>query len=209
MRYITLIRHGVTEWNMQGRVQGRTDVPLADKGRRQAEALAPRFADKDFLLFSSPLSRAMETAKIAFPNYSIREEPRLRELHFGIFEGQTLAERQADAAWLQWQEESFEVPAPGGESYADVRLRVADWLLSLPADKHIVAVTHSGVIRSLLAYVAGVERSSRRRAFVLEHTGLSVLMEQNDEVLIERVNDAVHLKPELDIPARDVARLEP
>jgi alpha-ribazole phosphatase len=193
MRQISLIRHAETLWNLEGRVQGHSDVPLSARGRQQAEALRRRFQGAEVLVYSSPLARALQTAELAFPGRAITYDARLKEVDFGSFEGHTLAERLASPHWTAWSQNAFTERAPGGESYAEVRARAVAWLKSLPEVPHVVAVTHSGTIQMLLSYVLGVEHPRWRKRFHLKHTGVTCLVVRDGELLIERVNDFGHL----------------
>ena len=200
MRRLTLIRHGLTAWNASGKFQGHTDVPLNEDGRRQARRLARHVAglESEALVYASPLSRAAETAAIAFPGRQIRTDGRLRELDFGEFEGKTQAENESHPYWRTWIAEPYELNAPGGESYRDLRKRAVQWLQEAGDDdtEHIVAVTHSGTIQMILAEVLGVEHPRWRKRVYLRHTGISRVLFRDDVVLIERVNDTRHLTPE-------------
>lgn len=198
MRRLTLIRHGLTEWNVQGRFQGQTDVPLSDEGRAQARALAEYVAAVQGVdaVVSSPLVRAVETARIAFPDQAITTDPRLRELHFGEFEGHTLAENEAHVAWPTWIADPYGSATPGGESYRALRERAVAWLADARAafdGAHVVAVTHSGTIQMLLADLLGVERPRWRKRVYLRHTSVSHVLFRGPDAVVERVNDTRHL----------------
>ena len=195
MRRLTLIRHALTEWNVTGRFQGQTDVPLSDDGRGQARQLAHyvRGLEADAVVFSSPLARARETAEIAFPERPIRFDPRLAELDFGEFEGVTQLENESHPRWAWWMVDPFERQAPGGESYRQLRERAVAWMEELEDIDHVVAVTHSGTIQMLLAYVLGVERPRWRKRIYLRHTGVSRVLFRGVEAVVERVNDTRHL----------------
>lgn len=198
MRRLTLIRHGLTAWNVEGRFQGHTDVPLSDDGRAQARALAGYVAAVQGVdaVVASPLARALETAAIAFPDHPVTTDPRLRELHFGAFEGRTLAQNQADPAWPDWIADPYGRRAPGGESYQQLRERAVAWLADARAahpGAHVVAVTHSGTIQMLLADLLGVERPRWRKRVYLRHTSVSHVLFRGDDAVVERVNDTRHL----------------
>ncbi len=210
MRRLTLIRHAMTDWNASGRFQGHTDRALNDDGRKQAHCLARHVAASEDIdiVFSSPLARARETAEIAFPNHRLVLDERLKELDFGRFEGHTEAENQMDPEWAYWYQDPYLRPAPGGESYRELRFRAAAWFADLPKLGHVVAVTHSGTIQMLLAHILGLEHPRWRKRIYLRHTGISRILVRDDdrddeeavgalrggeEVLIERVNDTRHL----------------
>ena len=98
MLRLILVRHGETEWNAQRRYQGHSDVPLSALGRRQAARAAERLAAlKIDAVYTSDLGRALETAEIIAEQRGLEvcAEPRLRELNFGVFEGLTFDEAQA------------------------------------------------------------------------------------------------------------------
>lgn len=193
---VTLIRHGLTEWNVSGRFQGRSDIELSREGRRQAQRLARRVEQLGpiDLVVASPLARARQTAEIAFPAYQVELEPRLLELDFGRFEGNTLAENVALDAWPVWVEDPYGRTAPGGESYSQLRERAVEWYRQLPDDvAHVVAVTHSGTIQMLLAHVLGVERPRWRKRIYVRHSSVSRIVIRDGESVVERVNDTRHL----------------
>lgn len=198
MRRLTLIRHGSTAWNAEGRFQGHSDVPLADAGRTQAERLgahATRLEPFDVLL-SSPSSRALQTAAIAFPGRALQSDPRLRELDFGVFEGATLLQNQAHPAWVWWSSDPYLRPAPRGESYRALQARAIAWLDDASrrwAHDHVVAVSHSGTIQMLLAHVLGVGRPRWRVRLEVGHTSVSQVRFEDGLTVIERVNDVSHL----------------
>ncbi|MDZ7704810.1 MAG: histidine phosphatase family protein [Trueperaceae bacterium] len=198
MGHLILIRHGVTSWNVSGRFQGHSDVPLSDEGRVQARALAGRLRDLGPFdaVYSSPLRRAHETATLALPEGApeVRLEPRLKELHFGSFEGFTLAENQRHAAWDGWFDDPFGRATPQGESYQQLRDRAVDWLGSLDRSATTLAFAHSGTIQMLLSHVIGVERPSWRKRFFLRHTSLTHVVFEGEDAIVERVNDARHIE---------------
>ncbi len=198
MRRLTLIRHGLTDWNATGRIQGQSDIPLAEEGRKQARNLARyvRGLEPDAVVFASPLQRARETAEIAFPDRQVHLEDRLMELHFGDFEGTVQADNAVLPSWQEWLRDPFEQAAPGGESYRQLRDRVVEWAESLHAPgqpDHVVAVSHSGTIQMLLAYTLGVERPRWRKRIYLRPTSISRVVYRGEEVVVERVNDTRHL----------------
>ena len=157
------IRHGETEWNAVGRLQGTQDIPLNDLGRKQAAhvggVLADLFArdgrDKLSLPFvASPLGRARATMELVrgaldLPPHDYAIDDRLREIAYGEWEGSTLAQAQArdPERFARRLADKWNVSAPGGESYAAVQARVSDWYDTLRVDT--VAVAHGGTARAL------------------------------------------------------------
>lgn len=191
-----MIRHGLTDWNLSGRFQGRSDVELSREGRRQAQRLARRASQLGPIdrVVASPLARARQTAEIVFPTLDVVLEPRLMELDFGAFEGNTAAENMALDAWRVWSEDTFTRAPPGGESYQQLRERVVSWYRELPDDvAHVVAVTHSGTIQMLLTHVLGVEHPRWRKRIYVRHSSVSRIVVRDGETVVERVNDTRHL----------------
>lgn len=199
MTKLTLVRHGLTDWNVSGRFQGQTDMALSSEGREQARQLAAYIGPLEVSeVWSSPLRRARETAEIAFPTHDVKLDPRLMELNFGVFEGSTQAENERHERWDWWFADPFDRRAPGGESYGELRARVVAWFEELPEAGHIVAFSHSGTIQMLLSHVIGVERPRWRKRFFLRHTSLTRIVVQDGHAVIERVNDTRHLTGEFD-----------
>lgn len=204
MRRLTLIRHGITEWNAQGRFQGSSDVPLTEEGRWQAGRLRAasgvRVEPVDALV-ASPSRRARETAALAFPDRPLETDARLQELDFGVFEGRTLDENMAHPAWGWWTLDPYRRPAPRGESYRALQRRAASWLddaRSRWTNAHVVAVCHAGTIQMLLAHLLGVDEPRWNGRLEVGHTALCAVRFDDDLTIVERVNDRQHLvDPEL------------
>ena len=153
---IVLWRHGRTEWNVLGRVQGQTDVPLDDEGRRQARVAAPRLAAlRPARVVTSDLVRARTTAEalVELLDVELDVDPRLREVSFGEREGMTLKQ-----AWERWPAEMRGMVEntgpriPGAETYAEAGERVAVVLReladSLEDGQTAVVVSHGASIRT-------------------------------------------------------------
>ena len=154
---LVMLRHGPTEWNDAGRIQGRSDQPLSAAGRAVVSGwrLPDRF--RTYRWVASPLVRARETAAL-MGHDEATVEPALIESDWGQWEGQTLSELRArygrDMATLEAKGLDFR--PPGGESPRDVQARLAPWLARLAADgQPLVAVCHKGVIRALTALANG------------------------------------------------------
>jgi len=164
MPTIYYLRHGETDWNRTGRLQGRLDIPLNELGRRQAVQagcilgllLGCNGHDKNRLAFvASPLGRARTTMELArgelgLPPAEYGLDDRLREIGYGAWEGRTLAESETldPELFARRQFDKWTVGAPGGETYASVQLRMRDWYDSLLVDT--VAVAHGGTARALM-----------------------------------------------------------
>jgi len=197
---LTLIRHGMTEWNAQGRFQGHSDIPLSEVGEAQAAALAGYAATFPAVdtLYASPLVRARQTAARVFPEQPVVIDARLSELHFGAFEGMTRDQLEHDARWHTWMRDPYRLSTPGGEGYASLRERAAAWLaeVRLLEHQHVAAFTHSGTIQMLLAELLGVEYPRWRKRVYVRHTGVCHILFRGHEAIIERINDTRHLVPD-------------
>ncbi|GLK83011.1 histidine phosphatase family protein [Ancylobacter defluvii] len=165
-RRIFLVRHGETDWNLAGRLQGGHDIPLNDLGCEQAaslarviERLAGQVAPLDYV--ASPLSRAAQTmailrAELGLSPDDFRREPRLKEISFGRWEGNTWTElrRRDPQAVADHRADPWRYRPPGGESYSDLSARVMAALADITRDA--VVVTHGGVVRAMLHALTGM-----------------------------------------------------
>ena len=159
-----LVRHGATAWNEGGQWQGWTDTPLGDLGREQALGLGPVLAAQPFgAAYTSDLRRARQTAELALSGgglkCDLRTDPRLRELHLGDYEGLTLAQMQAHAAFAPWQADPWTQPVPGGESLQVLAGRLRAWLGEVEAQhsgERVIAFSHSIAIRTLMRDLLGL-----------------------------------------------------
>lgn len=163
MTIVALIRHGATEWNERGLIQGRTDIALSLNGRAEVGRwrIPPKLEEARW--FTSPLLRAVQTAR-GLGITRLTFEPRLVEMSWGAWEGRTLEElRAADPAGMSDIEaHGLDFAAPGGESPRACTARVAPWLKALAADPQpAAAVTHKGVIRAVFAWASGWDMLGR------------------------------------------------
>jgi broad specificity phosphatase PhoE len=184
---IYYIRHGETEWNALGRLQGTQDVPLNDLGRRQAVRsgiiLADLFArdgrgEASLAFVASPLVRARATMELVrdslkLPSDQYTIDDRLREIAYGQWEGSTLPQMQEKdpALFVRRQTEKWTVAPPGGESYVAVQARVTDWYRQLTEDT--VAVAHGGTARALMVAL-GIETPDSAADLAIEQGAVYV-----------------------------------
>ena len=157
-----LIRHGKTPGNEEHRYIGRTDEPLSNDGRAEAERCMKDPEQKQ--VYVSPYLRARETAKILFPNAKQIPVPGLRETDFGVFEGKNADEMADDPEYRAWVDSWCTGPIPGGESRDDVTRRAVRAFSRAvrssmkKGEECVVFVTHGGVIMSILSALALPER---------------------------------------------------
>ncbi len=184
---IYFLRHGETEWNALGRLQGTRDVPLNARGRSQAAQAGGVLADlfkrdgKDRAALpyvSSPLGRARETmelarAKLDLPSADYSLDDRLREIGYGVWEGLTLAQSEASDpdVYARRLTDKWTVAPAGGETYAAVQLRMLDWYESLLVDT--VAVAHGGTCRALMVAL-GLETPASAAELYIEQGAVYV-----------------------------------
>ena len=156
---ILLARHGETEFNRERRFQGRLDVPLTDRGRRQARELAEAARGEGVVaLYASPLVRARETAEIVGGALGLkpRVDDRLMEMDVGTWGGRLKEEIEAEDAdaWRRWQAAGEDWRFPGGESLGEQQERVVAALVDITQAGVLPAlvVCHRGVVRCALAH---------------------------------------------------------
>lgn len=190
---IALMRHGQTDWNLEGRVQGRTDIPLNDTGRRQIRDVAQAIranADVWDVVTSSPLSRARESARIAAEILGIPlTDPHdgLIEQHYGEAEGVAVAELHR-----RWPDRNF----AGGETPEELQERVLRTINDL-AERHgsapLLAVTHGAYIRRLIATLMNEEYTKVPR---IRNASISTVEYASGSWVVRSVNEH---------PAEDIA----
>jgi alpha-ribazole phosphatase len=164
MARLILIRHGETDWNVEGRWQGHADVPLNARGRAQAEEIAAALAGQEIAaIYASDLERARETAgplarQTGLP---VRLEPRLREVDQGEWQGLLVTEIEARYAEAirKRRADPLHVAPPGGETALEVRQRVLaavqDILRAHPGES-VAIVSHGFALAVILAYYRGI-----------------------------------------------------
>lgn len=163
MMIIYLMRHGETDWNKCGRLQGQSDIPLNESGVELAVKTAEGLKNVDFdAAFSSPLKRALATARIVMGDrgVAVETDDRLKEIHFGAYEGKSFGAGQPDGAHPLARPESY-VPAGGGESIGEAKARakafLEDRLLPLEGKAGtILIVAHGAINRCILNTISGI-----------------------------------------------------
>jgi broad specificity phosphatase PhoE len=199
---LILVRHGETASNRDGLGLGRQDVPLTEKGRLQAQALADALAGEEIAaVYSSPLRRAFETAAaIAAPHgLDVVDDEGLTEMDVGELDGLTfreMRERHPEfvSRWLG--DEAGTLAMPGGESLQDVQSRAAEAARRI-CERHegetAVAVTHNFVIHALLCEALNMSLCDFRR---LRHdlAATSLLDVRGGRMIVVQMNDTCHLE---------------
>jgi broad specificity phosphatase PhoE len=182
---IVLVRHGETEWSRDHRHTGRTDLPLTDAGRRQAEALRERLRGRKFeQVLVSPLSRAVETCELAGFRAVAERRPELVEIDYGDAEGVTTAQmREQVPGWSVWTHET-----PGAEPLSAVGERLEPILAEMRSTSGDMAIfAHGHVLRVLAALWIGMKPPGGARLALSTGT-LSVLGWERENQVIRAWN---------------------
>lgn len=203
---LLLVRHGVTDWNREGRFQGHLDARLADQGRLEARLLGQRLAVEEprMTIVTSPLSRAADTATIIADAYpadvrpAIGTDGRLMEIGQGEWEGRTHAELAVEDAerYAAWRARAGIDQPPGAETIdvALVRVSAAVDDLAGQAAPAVLVVSHGGILRLFARLLLALD-GRRAWAMDVDNASLSVLsrLREADGWRIERWNDTRHL----------------
>ena len=193
MTPFAVIRHGPTEWNAIGRVQGRSDITLSTAGRKTVSGWSPPAQLAGFSRLSSPLARAAETADILFGEPVARDD-RLIEMDWAEWEGMSLESLRAELGDLMvaWEARGLDFRAPGGESPRDVQARLAPLLTEVvAAGTPTVAVTHKGVIRALYALATGWDMTDKPRDKLRDDCAHFFSLSPQGIPVVERLNVAL------------------
>jgi len=181
---IVLVRHGETEWSKAGRHTGRTNVPLTEQGRREAEAVGAALRERRFaLVLTSPLARATETCRLAGLAERAVARDDLQEWDYGEYEGRkTIDIRREHPGWTVWND------VPGGETLAEVGARADRVLEELREATGDVAVfAHGHLLRVLAARWLGLEPGAGR-LLALDPGSISVLGYERETAVLRSWN---------------------
>lgn len=201
---ILLIRHGETEWNCAGRVQGyHADSPLTETGREQVRALAERLArERVDALYASDTGRARRTASPIGVATGLRviRDAALRERNYGAFEGRTFTEVERDfpAEYERFRTRDPHYVPPGGESAAQFRDRVMaalERIASGAAGKRVAVITHGGVLGIVYRHAMDIPLEARR-GYSLANASLNHFRYAAGRWLLETWGDVTHLPAE-------------
>ena len=200
MTRIIFVRHGQTKWNIENKYQGHSEVELSEAGIRQAELVADRLAKEPVhAIYSSDLGRALRTAEhIAKPHgLTVKGVKRLREFHFGEWEGLTFPE--ITARWPVISSDFFKNPdairVPGGETFGEVKVRAEAVIKDLICDhpgQTIVVVSHGGTIRTILCAALGLDLN-RVWAIRQDNTAVNIVEYHGESAIVTLLNDIHHI----------------
>lgn len=201
MTRILAIRHGETAWNVDTRIQGQLDIGLNDLGRRQARQAAMQLADEALdAIYSSDLQRAHDTAQALAQRsgLTVQADAGLRERRFGVFEGKTFAEIDAQhpELALRWKRREPDFGAPGGETLIEFYERcvtTATRLAAAHAGQTIALVTHGGVLDCLYRAATRVALNAPR-TWQIGNTSINRLLWTDDGFTLVGWGDTQHLE---------------
>jgi alpha-ribazole phosphatase/probable phosphoglycerate mutase len=201
---LLLVRHGSTDWNHQGRMQGQTDVPLSDMGLLQAQRVAARLAREEIeAVWSSDMLRARITAEmIAKPHgLVVITSPLLREQHLGDWEGLTQDEivaRGDGERIAAYRRDAVANPPPGAERHEQMwerMMRALTEIRSTHPEGTVVVTGHGGSLRVFLADALGMPLSHLRHIW-LDNASLSEIRYGETRPCVHLLNDTCHLHAE-------------
>jgi probable phosphoglycerate mutase len=186
-----IIRHGETDWNVQRRLQGHSDIPLNTKGQEQALSLSQRFVPKIDLVISSDLIRAQQTGARIFPSLKMQTTEKIREAHLGQAEG--LTKEQVIANWgeVHFEEWTSQHPQfldhrfPSGESKRELLQRMKAGLqahLNENPDKTLAFISHGLAMRTLIHHL----NPERQEIQMIDNCGV-LKLERSPEGLLSLI----------------------
>lgn len=194
-----ILRHGETDWNKELRLQGQTDISLNEKGRQLARVTGDALREITFdLVISSPLSRAVETAKLVLGgrDIPILLDKRIQEIGFGVMEGgqvrNAAGEITDDSFYNFFYDPGKYEPQEGGESIHDLRARTGAFLEELKTqtewrDKTILVSTHGAAVRSLQSNINSRELKDFWAGGVPQNCAVSIVdLEDNQWIIKEQ-----------------------
>lgn len=194
MLSIILLRHGKTAGNLEDRYNGTTDDPLCEEGLREAEA-AERHPEIS-LVYSSPMLRARQTAKICFPNAEIVTVQDLREMDFGDFEGRTAQEMEFDPVYRAWVAGGCVDQCPNGEGIPGFAKRAATAFAGAVQDAlargetEIGVAAHGGVIMAVMTAFSGSD-APYHNWYVLNCGGYRVSLDEREWAKTKRFSSYI------------------
>ncbi len=202
MLRVYFVRHGETDWNIQGRLQGLTDTPLNARGIEQAQQIAERLAEVPNIaaIYTSPLQRARTTSQIIGERLGLAPiaDDRIVERNMGAVEGLTgaeVAQRYPEFA-ARWRVGEKRVPFPDEEPPEQMRRRIASFLHDIQAqhpDGSIVVVTHGGAMGIIMALVMHLDLE-RRLPFWFDNASLNIVEFGGPVPRVLALNDTCHLR---------------
>ena len=200
MGVLLIVRHGETDWNAEGRIQGHTDIGLSNAGAEQARLLGTRLASMTIdVAYCSDLKRAAETANLALSEHDVvlHKTPSLREYHKGAFEGMTLSEIKAQFPddYPRYLEKNLDYAPQGGESARHVGVRISgifDEIKTRHMKETVLVVGHGGSLRLAMASLLGMPLEGNW-SFAFDNCSLTKVDTYQDNSVLSLFNETSHL----------------
>jgi broad specificity phosphatase PhoE len=192
---IYIARHGETAWNVEGKIQGRSNPDLTPQGVAQSLALLEQVKDRPIsAIYTSTLQRSIQTAQpiAAFFNLPIQKQPELDEIAFGIMEGVQVVSLSEELTreWERFKENRFTYRIPGAENFTDVATRLKPFKERILRDhtgQEILIIGHMIVNRFLIGMLLEYPLEEIQR--VEQHNGFVYLVERNGEARVSHIID--------------------
>jgi len=201
MTSIYLVRHGQTAWNKEEIFRGRTDVPLDGTGVKQAELAGEYFRGMEIdAIYSSPLSRAWQTAQKIAKNHSLEVQvlEGIIDMSFGDWEGNARQEIQKmdPETYRMWIEEPHRVRPSGGESLEEVRIRsmtALEEVIQSHPGKTLILVSHRVINKVLICAILGIDQSHFWQ-ITQDTTAINLIQYRKGRYILSLMNETCHLK---------------
>lgn len=201
MLRLILVRHGETERNSEARLQGgKSDIPLSEKGRKQAHCLGLALqGEKLKAIYSSPLKRAFDTAQAISVHHhlKVQTDHALAEIDMGLIDGLDLAEVKESHTdfWKRWRQEDYSVALPGGESLLQVQQRAwgaVQGIIRRHRQGSVAVVSHGISLQTIITTILRAPLSSCTR-FHLGVASITILHIDDGRTSLVMLNDTCHL----------------
>lgn len=203
MTKLYLVRHGETEWNKSGRIQGKTDTELSDEGMKQAQQLAKRLVAEDInFVYSSSLKRAFKTAEIIIENRKcgIVKSDQYHEICLGPWEGMTINDiiEKYGEHYRVYREDPANFKLPGAETFMDLSDRTYNAIKEIVSShkgSNILVVSHGTAIKAAIIKILGIDIINYNK-FKIDNASISVIGftdNSPDKPVIFCLNDTSHL----------------
>ncbi|MBI2112946.1 histidine phosphatase family protein [Candidatus Woesearchaeota archaeon] len=191
---IYLVRHGETEWNLEGRIQGNTNVSLSERGKEQARRCAEFFSKKIYHRAStSGLQRAIQTAEIIVDGkVPISQYQEFNERSFGSWQTRLWSEVRRDTPKFRerWEEEGRYFRPPNGECVDSMIKRVTKGFQEVvdQSNSNLLLVAHGGPIKVIIGYAMGVDEFKTYEALKMYNCGISTLIYEQKKFRVDMLN---------------------
>lgn len=202
MKKIYLARHGESQWNVSKIVQGQKNIPLTDKGIKQAELLGKRLINEQIeKIYSSDLARAYDTAKIIGKIIDVEVEPmkEFREINFGVWEGLSKNEllTKYRTEYEKWLKNPKDLILEGAETLAELQERALEGInkiINLNGDRYnnILIVSHSATIKVIILGLLGISLNNFKN-LTLGNVSLSIIEYRNYNKVLKLFNNTDHV----------------